>query len=105
METLIKQYHEMKQKHPDALLLFRNNGHWPATYDLFAEDAIQAGEILGLTPDCSRETAYLSFHHDLLDKFLSPLVRAGRRMAICEQLEDPRLTKRLVKRGVSTPNP
>ena len=101
--NMLKQFREMKVKHPDAILLFRNDDNHPATYDLFGEDAIHAGQILELAPDLSGETAFLSFHHELLDKFLSPLVRAGRRVAICEQLEDPRLTKRRIKRSEPLP--
>lgn len=93
----------MKAKHPDAFLLFRNDGNHPATYDLFGEDAIHAGQILDLNPDLSGATALLSLHHDLLDKYLPMLVHSGRRVAICEQLEDPRTARPLVKRGSRIP--
>lgn len=101
--NMLKQYKEMKAKHPDAFLLFRNDGNHPATYDLYAEDAILAGVILSLDSDLSGESAFLSFHHDLLDKYLSMLVRSGKRVAICEQLEDPRTARSLVKRGIRIP--
>lgn len=102
--NMLQQFREMKAKHPDAILLFRNDNNHPATYDLFGEDANQAGEILRLTPDCSGETAFLSFNHELLDRFLPELVYKGhRRVAICEQLEDPRLSKRRIKRGEPFP--
>lgn len=101
--NMLKQYKEMKVKHPNTLLLFRNDGNHPATYDLFGEDAITAGVILILNPDFSGETAFLSFHHDLLDKFLPMLTRTGKRVAICEQLEDPRAARPLVKRGSRIP--
>lgn len=94
---MLKQYRDMKTKHPDALLLFRNDGNHPATYDLFGEDAITAGVILSLDPDLSGESVFLSLHHDLLDKFLPMLTRTGKRVAICEQLKDPRTSRPLVK--------
>lgn len=93
----------MKAKHPDAVLLMRNSANHPETYDLFGEDAIHAGQIFDLTPDLSGETAILSFPHHALDIYLPQLVKAGRRVAICEQLEDPRLARRFVKRGGVTP--
>ena len=101
--NMLKQYREMKAKHPDVFLLFRNDGNHPATYDLDAEDAILAGIILSLDPDLSGESACLSFNHNLLDKYLSMLVRSGKRVAICEQLEDPRTARPLVKRGSRIP--
>ena len=105
MDKLIKQYSEMKQKHPDAILLFRVGDF----YETFREDAVATSEILGITltsrangNNASIELA--GFPHHALDTYLPKLVRAGRRVAICEQLEDPRLTKKLGKRGVQTPN-
>ncbi len=99
---LMKQYAEMKQKHPDAVLLFRVGDF----YETFSEDAITASEILGITLT-KRANGYASdvelagFPHHALDTYLPKLVRAGKRVAICEQLEDPKLTKKLVKRGIT----
>lgn len=99
---LMKQYFEMKAKHPDAILLFRVGDF----YETFSEDAIAASEILGITLT-KRANGYAAtvelagFPHHALDTYLPKLVRAGRRVAICEQLEDPKLTKKLVKRGIT----
>ncbi len=98
---LMKQYFEMKQKHPDAILLFRVGDF----YETFSEDAIAASEILGitLTRRANGSAQYVElagFPHHALDTYLPKLVRAGKRVAICEQLEDPKLTKKLVKRGI-----
>lgn len=96
---LIKQWEEMKKKHPDAILLFRVGDF----YELFGEDAEKASKILSITL-ISRENGksnriYLAgFPHHALDIYLPKLVRAGNRVAICEQLEDPKLSKKLVKR-------
>ena len=99
---LMKQYFEMKQKHPDAVLLFRVGDF----YETFSEDAIAASEILGITltrrANGSASSVELAgFPHHALDTYLPKLVRAGKRVAICEQLEDPKLTKTLVKRGIT----
>jgi DNA mismatch repair protein MutS len=99
---LMKQYIEMKQKHPDAVLLFRVGDF----YETFSDDAIAASEILGitLTRRANGAAAYVElagFPHHALDTYLPKLVRAGKRVAICEQLEDPKLTKKLVKRGIT----
>ena len=99
---LMKQYLEMKKKHPDAILLFRVGDF----YETFSEDAIAASEILGITLTKRRNGAastveLAGFPHHALDAYLPKLVRAGRRVAICEQLEDPKLTKNLVKRGIT----
>lgn len=98
----MKQYIEMKQKHPDAVLLFRVGDF----YETFSDDAIAASEILGitLTRRANGSAAYVElagFPHHALDTYLPKLVRAGKRVAICEQLEDPKLTKKLVKRGIT----
>ena len=98
----MKQYIEMKGKHPDAVLLFRVGDF----YETFCEDAITASEILGLTltrrANGSKQSVELAgFPHHALDTYLPKLVRAGKRVAICEQLEDPKLTKKLVKRGIT----
>ena len=99
---LMKQYIEMKGKHPDAILLFRVGDF----YETFSEDAITASEILGitLTRRANGSAQYVElagFPHHALDTYLPKLVRAGIRVAICEQLEDPKLTKKLVKRGIT----
>ena len=98
----MKQYIEMKGKHPDAVLLFRVGDF----YETFCEDAITASEILGLTltrrANGSKQSVELAgFPHHALDTYLPKLVRAGKRVAICDQLEDPKLTKKLVKRGIT----
>ena len=99
---LMKQYFEIKSKHPDAILLFRCGDF----YETFSTDAIRAAEVLGITltrrANGSAKTVELAgFPHHALDTYLPKLVRAGLRVAICDQLEDPKLTKKLVKRGVT----
>ncbi len=99
---LMKQYFEMKSKHPDAILLFRVGDF----YETFSDDAVAASEILGivLTRRANGAAQYVElagFPHHALDTYLPKLVRAGKRVAICEQLEDPKLTKKLVKRGIT----
>lgn len=99
---LMKQYIEMKQRHPDAVLLFRVGDF----YETFCEDAITASEILGITltrraNGAAQSVELAGFPHHALDTYLPKLVRAGKRVAICEQLEDPKLTKKLVKRGIT----
>ena len=96
---LMLQYLEMKKKHPDAILLFRVGDF----YETFSDDAIAASEILGITltrraNGKAQSVELAGFPHHALDSYLPKLVRAGRRVAICEQLEDPKLTKKLVKR-------
>ncbi|HPM13180.1 MAG TPA: DNA mismatch repair protein MutS, partial [Bacteroidales bacterium] len=99
---LMKQYYQVKSKHPDAILLFRVGDF----YETFSEDAIQTSRILGITLTRRAngsasfvELAGFPFH--ALDTYLPKLVRAGQRVAICEQLEDPSKTKTIVKRGVT----
>ena len=99
---LMKQYLELKGKHPDALLLFRVGDF----YETFSDDAIIASEILGITLTRRANGAAMhielaGFPHHALDAYLPKLVRAGKRVAICDQLEDPKLTKKLVKRGIT----
>ncbi|WP_206082094.1 DNA mismatch repair protein MutS [Maribellus sediminis] len=99
---LMKQYYDIKDKHPDAVLLFRVGDF----YETFGEDAIKAAEILGitLTRRANGAASYVElagFPHHALDTYLPKLVRAGQRVAICEQLEDPKLTKKIVKRGIT----
>ena len=107
-EPLLKQYQEMKKKHPDAILMFRVGDF----YEIFGKDAIEASEILGITLtrrmngiDSRIELA--GFPHHALDTYLPKLVRAGKRVAICEQLEDPKLKKTHRQKVVETvtPNP
>jgi DNA mismatch repair protein MutS len=99
---LMKQYNQIKAKYPDALLLFRVGDF----YETFGSDAVKASNILGIVLT-KRANGYASFielagfpHHSL-DTYLPKLVRAGQRVAICDQLEDPKLTKTIVKRGVT----
>ncbi|MGN0232621.1 MAG: DNA mismatch repair protein MutS [Muribaculaceae bacterium] len=99
---LMKQYIEMKGKHPDAILLFRVGDF----YETFSDDAIAASEILGITltrraNGAAQFVELAGFPHHALDTYLPKLIRAGKRVAICEQLEDPKLTKKLVKRGIT----
>jgi DNA mismatch repair protein MutS len=99
---LMKQYNAIKTKYPDALLLFRVGDF----YETFGEDAVKASKILGivLTKRANGAAAYIDlagFPHHSLDTYLPKLVRAGQRVAICDQLEDPKLTKKIVKRGVT----
>ena len=99
---LMKQYNAIKVKHPDALLLFRVGDF----YETFGEDAVKASKILGivLTKRANGAASYVDlagFPHHSLDTYLPKLVRAGQRVAICDQLEDPKLTKTIVKRGVT----
>lgn len=99
---LMKQYNQIKVKHPGALLLFRVGDF----YETFGEDAIKASKILGIVltkrgNGSESETALAGFPHHSLDTYLPKLVRAGQRVAICDQLEDPKLAKGIVKRGVT----
>ena len=98
---LMKQYNSIKTKHPDAILLFRVGDF----YETFGEDAIRTSEILGitLTRRANGSASFVElagFPYHALDTYLPRLVRAGQRVAICEQLEDPKLTKKIVKRGI-----
>ncbi len=99
---LMKQYNKMKAKHPDAIMLFRVGDF----YETFGEDAIKASDILGitLTRRANGSASYVElagFPYHALDTYLPKLVRAGQRVAICEQLEDPKMTKKIVKRGIT----
>ena len=99
---LMKQYNAIKAKYPDALLLFRVGDF----YETFGEDAVKASGILGivLTRRANGAATYVElagFPHHSLDLYLPRLVKAGLRVAICDQLEDPKLTKTIVKRGVT----
>lgn len=99
---LMKQYNEIKAKYPDACLLFRVGDF----YETFGEDAIRASKILGIIltkrgNGSESETALAGFPHHSLNTYLPKLVKAGLRVAICDQLEDPKMTKTIVKRGVT----
>ncbi len=103
LTPMMQQFYEFKAKHPDAVLLFRCGDF----YETYGEDAVVASEILGITltkrnnggQTAALEMAGFPFH--ALDTYLPRLVRAGRRVAICDQLEDPKLAKKLVKRGIT----
>ena len=98
----MKQYNQIKAKYPDALLLFRVGDF----YETFGQDAVKAAHILGILltkrgAGSTSETELAGFPHHSLHTYLPKLVRAGQRVAICDQLEDPKLTKKIVKRGVT----
>ena len=98
---LMRQYNSFKAKYPDAMLLFRVGDF----YETYGQDAVQAADVLGIvltkrSKGAAAETAMAGFPYHALDTYLPKLVRAGLKVAICEQLEDPALTKKLVKRGV-----
>lgn len=99
---LMAQYNKIKSKYPDAVLLFRVGDF----YETFGEDAIRAAKVLGITltkrgAGSSSEIELAGFPHHSLDTYLPKLVKAGLRVAICDQLEDPKMTKTIVKRGVT----
>lgn len=105
LTPMMRQFYDLKAKHPDALLLFRCGDF----YETYNEDATIAAEILGITltkrssvaGTSASGTAMAGFPHHALDTYLPKLIRAGRRVAICDQLEDPKLAKKLVKRGIT----
>ena len=102
LTPMMKQFFELKAKHPDAVLLFRVGDF----YETYSEDAIIASEILGITltkraNGQAKHVEMAGFPFHALDTYLPKLVRAGKRVAICDQLEDPKLTKKLVKRGIT----
>jgi len=99
---LMKQYNSIKVKYPDAILLFRVGDF----YETFGEDAVKASKILGivLTKRANGSASHIElagFPHHSIDSYLPKLVRAGYRVAICDQLEDPKLVKGIVKRGIT----
>ncbi len=99
---LMKQYNDIKRKYPDACLLFRVGDF----YETFGDDAVRASKILGIVltkrgAGSETETALAGFPHHSLNTYLPKLVKAGLRVAICDQLEDPKMTKTIVKRGVT----
>ena len=98
----MKQYFELKEKHPDAVMLFRCGDF----YETYSEDAVTAAAILGITltkraNGQAKHVEMAGFPFHALDTYLPKLIRAGKRVAICDQLEDPKLTKKLVKRGIT----
>ena len=102
LTPMMKQFFELKAKHPDAIMLFRCGDF----YETYSEDAIVASEILGITltkraNGQGKSVEMAGFPHHALDTYLPKLIRAGKRVAICDQLEDPKLTKKLVKRGIT----
>lgn len=103
LTPMMKQFFDLKAKHPEAVLLFRCGDF----YETYCEDAITAAQILGITLTRRNNGAGVrgdemaGFPHHALDTYLPKLIRAGKRVAICDQLEDPKLTKKLVKRGIT----
>ena len=102
LTPMMKQFFELKAKHPDAIMLFRCGDF----YETYSEDAVTASEILGITltkraNGQGKTVEMAGFPHHALDTYLPKLIRAGRRVAICDQLEDPKTTKKLVKRGIT----
>ena len=102
LTPMMKQYFDLKAKHPDAVMLFRCGDF----YETYSEDAVTASEILGITltkraNGQGKTVEMAGFPHHALDTYLPKLIRAGRRVAICDQLEDPKTTKKLVKRGIT----
>ena len=103
LTPMMAQFRDLKKKHPDAVMLFRCGDF----YETYQEDAVTAAQVLGITLThrnnkgavASVEMAGFPYH--ALDTYLPRLIRAGYRVAICDQLEDPKLTKKLVKRGVT----
>ncbi len=98
----MRQYNEIKTKYPDAILLFRVGDF----FETFGEDAVRASAILGITltkraNGAASHIELAGFPHHALENYLPKLVRAGQRVAVCEQLEDPKLTKKIVKRGIT----
>jgi DNA mismatch repair protein MutS len=104
MDNILKQFYDLKSENPEALILFRTGDF----YEMYSEDAEEASKILGITltkstvrKDKDGEPLKIAgFPHHALDTYLPKLIRAGKRVAICDQLEDPH-TKKLVKRGIS----
>ena len=102
LTPMMKQFLDLKAKHPDAVMLFRCGDF----YETYSTDAIIAAEILGITltkraNGKGKTIEMAGFPHHALDTYLPKLIRAGKRVAICDQLEDPKMTKKLVKRGIT----
>lgn len=102
LTPMMKQFYSLKSKHPDAIMLFRCGDF----YETYAQDAVIASDILGITltkranGQC-QGVEMAGFPYHALDTYLPKLIRAGKRVAICDQLEDPKTTKKLVKRGIT----
>ena len=100
---MMKQFQDMKRQHPDAILLFRCGDF----YETYSEDAVTASRVLGITltrrnqKGASKDIEMAGFPYHALENYLPRLVRSGFRVAICDQLEDPKLAKKLVKRGIT----
>ncbi|MEG1547067.1 MAG: DNA mismatch repair protein MutS, partial [Bacteroides sp.] len=102
LTPMMKQFFELKAIHPDAVMLFRCGDF----YETYSQDAVVAAEILGITltkraNGQGKSVEMAGFPHHALDTYLPKLIRAGKRVAICDQLEDPKTTKKLVKRGIT----
>ncbi|WP_027450858.1 DNA mismatch repair protein MutS [Xylanibacter brevis] len=103
LTPMMKQFFDLKAQHPEALLLFRCGDF----YETYCDDAVEASQILGITltrrnnGNSGKGDEMAGFPHHALDTYLPKLIRAGKRVAICDQLEDPKLTKKLVKRGIT----
>ena len=104
LTPMMKQFFDLKEKHPEALLLFRCGDF----YETYGQDAVEASQLLGITltrrnngKEFLTNTEMAGFPYHALDTYLPKLIRAGRRVAICDQLEDPKMTKKLVKRGIT----
>ena len=103
LTPMMQQFFNLKAKHPDALLLFRCGDF----YETYSDDAVEASQLLGITltqrnnGKNGKADAMAGFPYHALDSYLPKLIRAGKRVAICDQLEDPKLTKKLVKRGIT----
>ena len=105
LTPMMKQFYDLKAKHPDAVLLFRCGDF----YETYCDDAVIAAQVLGITltrrnngkSSTAAQTEMAGFPHHALDTYLPRLVRAGYRVAICDQLEDPKFAKKLVKRGIT----
>ena len=102
LTPMMKQFFDLKAKHPEAVLLFRCGDF----YETYSDDAVVASEILGITltkraNGQAKSVEMAGFPHHALDTYLPKLIRAGKRVAICDQLEDPKLAKKLVKRGIT----
>lgn len=103
LTPMMRQFHDMKAANPDAILLFRCGDF----YETYCGDAVTASQVLGITltkrnqKGANASTEMAGFPHHALDNYLPRLIRAGYRVAICDQLEDPKLTKKLVKRGIT----
>ena len=103
LTPMMKQFYDLKAQHPDAVLLFRCGDF----YETYCDDAVTASKVLGITltrrnnKGNAAAIEMAGFPHHALDTYLPKLIRAGHRVAICDQLEDPKLAKKLVKRGIT----